>query len=104
MSDLALQTIESGRRLDAIDRKISPCSRRMHRCRWPRSATGSVVLDALLEAIQRLEADGIILRRVALVDQNKIGLGISVFVSVESGDHSDAWLTIRQAPSAPCPR
>ena len=42
--------------------------------------------------IQRLEADGVILRRVALVDQNKIGLGISVFVSVESGDHSDAWL------------
>ena len=42
--------------------------------------------------IQRLEADGVILRRVALVDQNKIGLGISVFVSVESSDHSEAWL------------
>ena len=33
-----------------------------------------------------------ILRRVALVDQNKIGLGISVFVSVESSDHSEGWL------------
>ena len=33
-----------------------------------------------------------ILRRVALVDQNKIGLGISVFVSVESADHSEGWL------------
>ena len=43
-------------------------------------------------AQQRLEADGVILRRVALVDQNKIGLGISVFVSVESSDHSEAWL------------
>ena len=42
--------------------------------------------------IQRLEADGVILRRVALVDQNKIGLGITVFVSVESSDHSEAWL------------
>ena len=42
--------------------------------------------------IQRLEADGVILRRVALVDQNKIGLGISVFVSVESADHSESWL------------
>ncbi|HWX84284.1 MAG TPA: Lrp/AsnC family transcriptional regulator, partial [Xanthobacteraceae bacterium] len=40
----------------------------------------------------RLEADGVILRRVALVDQNKIGLGISVFVSVESADHSETWL------------
>src|SRR4051812_25743513 len=42
--------------------------------------------------IQRLEADGVIQKRVALVDQNKIGLGLSVFVSVESSDHSDAWL------------
>jgi Transcriptional regulators len=58
----------------------------------------------VLEAIQRLEADGVILRRVALVDQNKIGLGISVFVSVESADHSEAWLKTFAAPSAPCPR
>jgi Lrp/AsnC family transcriptional regulator len=42
--------------------------------------------------IQRLEADGIILRRVALVDQDRIGLGITVFVSVETGDHSQEWL------------
>jgi Lrp/AsnC family transcriptional regulator len=42
--------------------------------------------------IQRLEADGVILKRVALVDQNKIGVGINVFVSVETGDHSQEWL------------
>ncbi|HTZ01761.1 MAG TPA: Lrp/AsnC family transcriptional regulator [Xanthobacteraceae bacterium] len=42
--------------------------------------------------IQRLEGDGIILKRVALVDQDRIGLGISVFVSVETGDHSQEWL------------
>jgi len=42
--------------------------------------------------IQRLEADGIILKRVALVDQDRIGLGISVFVSIETGDHSQDWL------------
>jgi Lrp/AsnC family transcriptional regulator len=42
--------------------------------------------------IQRLEADGVITRRVALVDQSKIGLGITVFVSVETGDHSQEWL------------
>jgi Lrp/AsnC family transcriptional regulator len=42
--------------------------------------------------IQRLEADGIILKRVALVDQDRIGLGISVFVSVETDDHSQEWL------------
>ena len=42
--------------------------------------------------IQRLEADGVILKRVALVDQNKIGLGINVVVSIETGDHSQEWL------------
>ncbi len=42
--------------------------------------------------IQRLEADGVILRRVALVDQDSIGLKISVFVSIETGDHSQDWL------------
>jgi Lrp/AsnC family transcriptional regulator len=42
--------------------------------------------------IQRLEADGVILKRVALVDQDRIGLGISVFVSIETGDHSQDWL------------
>jgi Lrp/AsnC family transcriptional regulator len=42
--------------------------------------------------IQRLEADGVILRRVALVDQERVGLPISVFVSVETGDHSRDWL------------
>lgn len=42
--------------------------------------------------IQRLENDGVIQRRVALVDQDKIGLGITVFVSIETGDHSQDWL------------
>jgi Lrp/AsnC family transcriptional regulator len=42
--------------------------------------------------IQRLEADGVIQKRVALVDQDKIGLGVTVFVSIETGDHSQGWL------------
>src|SRR5690348_5689903 len=43
--------------------------------------------------IQRLETEGVIFGRVALVDQEKIGLGLTVFVSVETGEHSQAWLT-----------
>ena len=43
--------------------------------------------------IQRLEAEGVILKRVALVDQDRIGLGISVFVSIETDDHSQDWLS-----------
>jgi Lrp/AsnC family transcriptional regulator len=29
---------------------------------------------------------------VALVDQEKLGLGITVFVSIETSDHSQEWL------------
>ena len=43
--------------------------------------------------IQRLESDGVIQRRVAIVDQDKVGLGITVFVSVETDDHSQEWLS-----------
>src|SRR5271170_6897399 len=42
--------------------------------------------------IQKLEAEGVIQRRVAVVDQDKVGLGVTVFVSIETGDHSEEWL------------
>ena len=42
--------------------------------------------------LQRLEADGVITRRVAIIDPEKVGLGITVFVSIETGDHSQEWL------------
>lgn len=42
--------------------------------------------------IQRMEADGIIERRVALLSPEKLGLGLTVFVSIEAGDHSPHWL------------
>ena len=42
--------------------------------------------------IQRLESEGIIQKRVALVDQDRIGLGVTIFVSIETGDHSQEWL------------
>jgi Lrp/AsnC family transcriptional regulator len=42
--------------------------------------------------LQRLETEGVIMRRVALIDPEKIGLGITVFVSIETGDHSQDWL------------
>lgn len=38
--------------------------------------------------IQRLESQGIIQRRVALLDPDKLGLGLTVFVCIEAGDHS----------------
>ena len=102
MTDLAVQIPEANRRLDAIDRKILTVLQE------DASLSVAEIGDRVglsstpcWKRIQRLEADGVILRRVALVDQNKIGLGISVFVSVESSDHSEAWLkTFAAAVSA----
>ena len=42
--------------------------------------------------IQRLEADGVVTRRVALVAPERVGLGLTVFVAIEAADHSPAWL------------
>lgn len=42
--------------------------------------------------IQKLEAQGVLTRRVALVDPGKVGLGLTVFVSIETKDHSKEWL------------
>lgn len=42
--------------------------------------------------IRRMEQEGIIKRRVAVLDADKIGLPVSVFVAVETADHSSDWL------------
>ncbi|KZD07409.1 Lrp/AsnC family transcriptional regulator [Oceanibaculum pacificum] len=42
--------------------------------------------------VQRLEASEIILKRVALVAPEKIGLGLTIFVEVETANHSNDWL------------
>ena len=42
--------------------------------------------------IQRLEAQGVIVRRVALLNPESVGLGLSVFVEIEAVDHSPEWL------------
>ena len=42
--------------------------------------------------IQKLAEGGVITKRVALVDPDAIGLGLTVFVEIETGDHSKEWL------------
>jgi Lrp/AsnC family transcriptional regulator len=42
--------------------------------------------------IQRLEEAGVIQKRVALLDPRAIGLGLTIFVEIESSDHSKDWL------------
>ena len=43
--------------------------------------------------IRRLEADGVIAARVALLDREAVGLGVTAFVAVKAGAHDEAWLT-----------
>jgi Lrp/AsnC family transcriptional regulator len=42
--------------------------------------------------IRRMEQAGIIQGRVATIDPTKVGLPVSVFVEVETADHSGDWL------------
>src|SRR5512139_915475 len=42
--------------------------------------------------IQRLEEHGVIERRVAILNPDAIGLGLSIFVEIETGDHSADWI------------
>lgn len=43
--------------------------------------------------VRRLEADGVIRARVALLDPDAVGLGVTAFVAVKAGAHDEAWLT-----------
>jgi Lrp/AsnC family transcriptional regulator len=90
---VSLSTHETARRIDAVDRKI------LRVLQEDASLAVAEIGERVglsstpcWKRIQRMEAEGIITGKVALVDQNKIGLGLSVFVSIESGDHSDEWL------------
>ena len=102
MTDIIATAPESARRIDAIDRKI------LRVLQEDASLSVAEIGERVglsstpcWKRVQRMENEGIITGKVALVDQNKIGLGLSVFVSVESNDHSDAWLKkFAQAVSA----
>ncbi len=79
--------------LDRTDRKLLECLQR--------DATLSVAdLAAAVglsttpcwKRVKRLEDEGYILRRVALVDRAKIGLKVTIFVSIRTNEHDPEWL------------
>jgi Lrp/AsnC family transcriptional regulator len=81
------------RRLDRIDRRIlailqedatlsvAELAKRVHLSPTP-----------CWKRVQRLEAEGVIKGRVAILDPQRLGLGLTVFVAVETADHSAEWL------------
>ena len=42
--------------------------------------------------IKRLERSGIIQNRVAILDREKLALGVTVIVAIRTASHSDEWL------------
>ncbi len=42
--------------------------------------------------IQKMEEDGVIRGRVAVLDPARINAGVTVFVSVRTNEHNDAWM------------
>jgi len=48
--------------------------------------------NACWRRVKRLEEDGVITGRVALVDAEKLGLGLSVFVLIRTSNHDPDWL------------
>jgi Lrp/AsnC family transcriptional regulator len=79
-------------KLDLIDRKIL--------AELMRDATQPILQIAervglsqtpCWKRIQRLESAGIVTGRVAVVDQQRIGLGLTVFIGIEAPDHGAEW-------------
>ena len=66
------------------------------------AARASISVNTCWRRVKRLEESGLLMRRVALVDPEKAGLGQTVFVAIRTRDHS-AWLerfakTVRAIP------
>ncbi len=53
--------------------------------------------------LKRLEQDGYIETRVAIVNRRKVGLPVTVFVSIRIGEHDEKWLSKFAAAIAALP-
>jgi Lrp/AsnC family transcriptional regulator len=48
--------------------------------------------NACWRRIKRLEEEGFVSRRVALLDPEKLGVGVTVFVAIRAAEHTEDWL------------
>lgn len=79
--------------LDKIDRKILSILQRD--TTMPVAEIGRKVglsTTPCWRRIQKMEEDGVIRRRVAILNGNKINAGVTVFVAVRTNEHNDAWM------------
>lgn len=48
--------------------------------------------NACWRRIKKLEESGVIRKQVALLDEAKLGLNVTVFVAIKTNEHNDVWL------------
>jgi Lrp/AsnC family transcriptional regulator len=90
--------------MDAIDRRIVEMLQEDATLSLGRIAAAvGLSTTASWKRVQRLESDGVLVRRVALVDPDKIGLGLTVFVEIRTREHSRDWLESFAAKVAAMP-
>ncbi|HET6375021.1 MAG TPA: Lrp/AsnC family transcriptional regulator [Methylocella sp.] len=79
--------------MDAIDRKILRIIQK-DACVSISAIASEVGLSQspCWKRLKELAAQGVIKRRVALLDPSKLGLQMTVFVSIQVGEHSDSAL------------
>lgn len=56
------------------------------------SAAAGLSRNACWRRVKRLEEDGVVRKRVALLDRDQLGLGLTVFIVVRTTEHSPKWL------------
>jgi Lrp/AsnC family transcriptional regulator len=56
------------------------------------AADASISTNNAWRRVKKLEAQGVIRKRVALLDPDALGLTMTVFVAIRTNDHSLAWL------------
>jgi Lrp/AsnC family transcriptional regulator len=79
--------------LDAMDRKILALLQKD--CTMAVAEIGKAVglsTTPCWRRIQKLEEQGVIQRRVAVLDPAKVNAGVTVFVSIKTDQHNLAWL------------
>lgn len=79
--------------MDAIDRKILACLQADATLSNAEvAARVGLSTTPCWRRIQALEKAGVIERRVALLDPDKLNVGVTVFVSVKTDQHNVEWL------------
>lgn len=84
--------LEKSIKIDDVDRRILACLQKdASRSLDDIAEEIGVSLNTCWRRVQKLEKQGVIRQKVALLDANKVGVGLTVFVAVRTNDHSKDW-------------